>query len=178
MAAKRGHLEAVESLAAALESGGFEPVLVGGMALVILGSPRVTRDFDFLITSQGPPLEELVRVMYRHQLELVTKLNETGEVVRTVDNPGVAAAKVEGAASHSLFFFNSRTGLKVDLLLDHPLPAHAVAGRGTRFKLVSRRIAVASPEDLLRLKEIAYRERKSAADAQDLEFLRRKFEGR
>jgi hypothetical protein len=30
-----------------------------------------------------------------------------------------------------------------------------------------------APEDLLRLKEIAYADRKSAADAQDLEFLRR-----
>lgn len=172
MAAREGHLEAVESLAADLETGGFEPVLVGGMALVVLGSRRVTRDFDFLVTPRGAPLGDLVRVMYRHRLELVTKLDKAGDVVRTVDRAKVAVAKVEAAPSRSLFFFNERTGLKVDLLIDHPLPAHAVALRATRAKFASRRIPVASPEDLLRLKEIASAERTSAADAQDLQFLR------
>lgn len=172
MAARDGHLAAVESLAGDLETAGFEPVLVGGMALVVLGSRRVTRDFDFLVTSRGAPLGEIVRVMYRHRLELVTKLNRAGDVIRTVDQPNVAVAKVEAAPPQSLFFYDERTGLKVDLLIDHPLPAHAVAGRATKVKLTSRRIPVAAPEDLLRLKEIASAERKSAADAQDLEFLR------
>ena len=172
MASSGGHLAAVESLAAELESAGFEPVLVGGMALVILGSRRVTRDFDFLVAAHGPPMAELVRLMYRHRLELVTKLDASGDVVRTVDKVAVAAAKVGGLGATSLFFHNRRSGLRVDLLLDHPFPAHAVAGRAAKVKLRSRRIAVASPEDLLRLKEVARVERKSAADDQDVEFLR------
>ena len=172
MAARDGHLEAVEALAEALEAGGFEPVLVGGMALVVLGSRRVTRDFDFLVTSGGAPLGGIVRLMYRHRLELVTKLNKAGDVIRTVDQANVASAKVEAAPSQSLFFYDGRTGLKVDLLIDHPLPAHAVARRATRVRLTSHRIPVAAPEDLLKLKEIASAERTSAGDAQDLQFLR------
>jgi hypothetical protein len=43
------HLPLVGDVVTALRDAGFEPVLVGGMALVILGSLRVTRDFDFLI---------------------------------------------------------------------------------------------------------------------------------
>jgi hypothetical protein len=166
------HVEAVESLAEALEAGGFEPVLVGGMALVVLGSRRVTRDFDFLVTTGGAPLGEIVRVMYRHRLELVTKLNKAGEAIRTVDQARVAAAKVETDPPQILFFYDGRTGLKVDLLIDHPLPAHAVARRAIPVRLASRRIPVASPEDLLRMNEIASTKRTSASDAQDLQFLR------
>ena len=176
MGAEAGHLESAESLAAELEASGYKPVLVGGMALVVLGSRRVTRDFDLLVTSDGPPIEELVRLLYRHDLELVTKFDAGGEVLRTVDNATAAAAKVKGTRPRptSLFFFNSKTGLKVDLLIDFPLPARGIYERAIRFKLKSQPVFVASVEDLIRLKEIAYADRKSASDAQDLEFLRKK----
>ena len=45
-----GHLERVGELSMALRELGLEPILVGGMALVVLGSRRVTRDFDFVIS--------------------------------------------------------------------------------------------------------------------------------
>lgn len=41
------HLDAVGNVVEALAGLGLPPVLVGGMALVVLGSRRVTRDFDF-----------------------------------------------------------------------------------------------------------------------------------
>jgi hypothetical protein len=110
--------------------------------------------------------------MYRHRLELVSKLSRDGDVIRTVDRPAVAAARVEADPPASLFFYDARTGLKVDLLIDHPLPAHAVADRGVRVRLISRRITVASPPDLVRLKEAAIKERDSRSDEQDLQFLR------
>jgi hypothetical protein len=50
MATAAGHLEEVGVVVGVLTDLGFEPVLVGGMALVILGSRRVTRDFDFVLT--------------------------------------------------------------------------------------------------------------------------------
>jgi len=111
--------------------------------------------------------------MYRHRLELVTQFSPAGEVARTVDKPRVAAAKVKAEKPRSLFFYNAKTGLRVDLLLDFPLSAHSLARRSTSLKLKWGSIRVASPEDLLRLKEIAFADRHSAADGQDLEFLRR-----
>ena len=167
------HLAAVESLADDLGRAGFDPVLVGGMALVILGSQRITKDFDFLVASSGASTRDLVRIMYRHRLELVTKVGPGGEVLRTVDSPRVANAKIGGSQPRSLFFYNEKTGLRVDLLLDFPLPARSVVLRAAKVRLKTGRIAVASPEDLLRLKEIAHADRKSASDAQDLEFLRK-----
>jgi hypothetical protein len=177
VAASDGYLRTVEVLAGALEARGFEPVLVGGMALVLLGSQRVTRDFDFLVSTQGPPTEELVRLLYRHRLELVTKFTAAGEVQRTVDNVRIAVAKLKTEKPRSLFFCNPRTGLRVDLLLDFPLPAHGVAQRADQVKVGSGGIRVASPDDLMQLKELAYADRRSASDAQDLEFLRRMVKG-
>lgn len=177
MAASDDYLRTVGVLAGALDAQGFEPVLVGGMALVLLGSQRVTRDFDLLVSTQGPPTEELVRLLYRYRFELVTKFTPAGEVKRTVDNVRIAVAKLKTQKLQSLFFCNPRTGLRVDLLLDFPLSAHPVAQRADKVRLQSGGIRVASPEDLMQLKEIAYADRRSASDAQDLEFLRRMMQG-
>jgi hypothetical protein len=174
MAASDGYLRAVGRLAADLDARGFEPVLVGGMALVLLGSQRVTRDFDLLVSAQGAPTEELVRLLYRHKLELVTKFSPESEVKRTVDNVRIAVVKLKAERPRSLCFCNPKTGLRVDLLLDFPLPAHPVAERAEKVKLGAGGLRVASAEDLRRLKEIAYADRRSASDAQDLDFLRRK----
>lgn len=173
MADKIDNLEKVLALAEALERKGFQPVLVGGIALVILGSQRVTKDFDFLVSLQDLVVDDLVEVFYKHGFELVTKFNKQGEVLRTVDNQKVAAIKLKSDLPQSLFFFDWKTRLKVDLLLDFPLAAKDVAGRATKVKIRSHSLRVASPKDLLRLKEIAYADRHSAADAQDLEFLRK-----
>ena len=173
MANKIDHLAKVVALSEALEKKGFQPVLVGGIALVILGSQRVTKDFDFLVSQEDLAVDTLASIFYRHHFELVTKFNAQGEVLRTIDNQKVAAIRLKSALPQSLFFFDWRTGLKVDLLIDFPLPAKDIARRANKVKIKSRFLRVASTEDLLRLKELAYADRHSAADAQDLEFLGR-----
>ncbi len=172
MASDLDHLEKIAPLVNALEAGGFQPVLVGGMALVILGSQRITRDFDFLVSAQTVS-SDLMEAIYREGYELVTKFEPAGVVKRTIDNPAVAAARLKMDKPPSVFFFNWTTRLKIDLLLDFPLPAQDLAGRAAKLSTASGFVRVASPEDLLRLKEIAFADRKSASDAQDLEFLRR-----
>jgi hypothetical protein len=170
MARDTDPLKEIFPLLDALEEKGLTPVLVGGMALVVLGSQRITKDFDFLVSSLDPV--DLVKLVYRQAYELVTKFNKAGEVERTVDNPKVAAARLKLDKPRSLFFYNWKTGLRVDLLLDFPLPASDIADRSVKIGKKPRTLRVAAPEDLLRLKEIAYADRKSAADAQDLDFLR------
>jgi predicted nucleotidyltransferase len=170
---KTAHLEKIVVLCEALEKMGLQPVLVGGIALVILGSQRVTKDFDFLVSRQGLSTDDLVEVFYKHHFELVTKFNKVGEVLRTIANPKIAAIKLRSGIPDSIFFFDWETRLKVDLLLDFPLPARDVARRATKVKIKPYLLRIASLEDLLRLKEMAYADRRSAADAQDLEFLNR-----
>jgi hypothetical protein len=154
-----------------LEERGLHPVLVGGMALVVLGSQRVTKDFDLLVSAAGLS-RDLVGVIYQRGYELVTKLNKAGEVERTIENPAVATARLKLDQPRSVFFYNRKTRLRVDLLLDFPLPTQDIADRAAKIGKAPRTLRVAAPEDLLRLKEIAYADRKAATDAQDLVFLR------
>lgn len=177
MANSEDYFRTVVRLADTLETQGFEPVLVGGMALILMGSQRVTKDFDLLVTTQGPPADELVKTLYRDQLELVTKVSAQGEIVRTVDHSRVAAARLKTDKPPSCCFFNKKTKLRVDVLFDFPLPAHRLGQDATMVKVASGEIRVASPEHLLELKEIAWKDRRSASDAQDLEFLRRMVRG-
>src|SRR5258706_11072655 len=112
----------------ALEEKGLQPVLVGGMALVVLGSQRVTKDFDLLVSSTDLS-KDLVGVIYRQGYQLVTKFNKAGEVERTIDNSTVAAARLQLDKPRSVFFYNLKTRLRVDLLLDFPLPTGNIAAR-------------------------------------------------
>lgn len=172
MARDSDPLKELFPLVNALEEKGLQPVLVGGMALVVLGSQRVTKDFDLLVSSANLS-QDLVEVIYRQGYQLVTKLSKAGEVERTIDHLKVAAARLKLDKPRSVFFYNWETGLRVDLLLDFPLPTGNIAARAAKIGKRPRILRVASPEDLLRLKEIAYADRKFATDAQDLEFLRK-----
>jgi hypothetical protein len=171
MAGPTDFLDEVASIAEALRNLGVEPVLVGGMALVILGSRRVTRDFDFVIAQPGDRIKKLVNVFYDRGLELASRLSDQGDVTSTISNRRVASIRLRVDAPASAYFLNPRTGLRVDLLFDFPIPAATLAARATRTKIRARFLHVASDEDLLRLKRIAEANRSSPGDAQDIAFL-------
>jgi len=166
-----GHIESAGTIVDGLRALGFHPVLVGGMALVILGSRRVTRDFDFLIEAPGERLTDIVDLFYEGGFELVARLDESGDVTATIDNRRVAAIRIRADTPDSVYFFNRATRLRIDLLFDFPLPARAVADAAVATKISGRVFTVASAEDLLRLKKIARAARSVAGDAQDIEFL-------
>jgi hypothetical protein len=164
-------LDEAAAIAVALRSLGLEPVLVGGMALVILGSRRVTGDFDFVISTPGDRLEPMLDVFYDRGLELVSRLSGEGDVSATIRNRKVASVRLRHDAPSSAYFWGPRTGLRVDLLFDFPVPASTLAAAATRTKVRSRVFHVASEPDLLRLKKIAKASRASVGDAQDIAFL-------
>lgn len=165
------HLDAVGSVVEALAALALEPVLVGGMALVMLGSRRVTRDFDLLIARPGDALGPLVDALYDRGFELASRVNAEGEVTATITNRRVAAARLRLDAPASAYFLAPRSGLRVDLLFDYPLPAAALARRATTFRIRANAWRVASEADLLRLKKLAQASRSSPGDAEDIAFL-------
>ncbi len=165
------YLDVVGQIIEKLEAHNLSPVLVGGMALVILGSQRVTKDFDFLISEEARNLEMLMQVFYHHGLELVSKINKQREVTRTIDNQKIAYSRLQLDKPDSAYFYNHKTGLRIDLLFDFPLTAIEVSKKAQKKKIRSHTFTIASKNDLIRLKEIAYQNRKLASDAQDLEFL-------
>lgn len=168
---ERDHLDELGPVVQALTDFGAAPTLVGGMALVLLGSQRVTRDFDFVIAHPGQRMSELVGVLYGLGHELVSRFDNNGEVSATIDNERVAAARLRIDAPASASFFNPASRLRLDLLLDFPIEARELAGRAVRRKIRSLVLPVASEDDLLRLKRLAHAGRASASDAQDIAFL-------
>ena len=171
MADPADHLQTVGDIVQGLRALGLEPVLVGGMALVVLGSRRVTRDFDFVIAHPGDRLAGLIGLLYDHGLELVSRLNKMGDVIATIANRKVAASRLHLDAPASAYFFNTATGLRIDLLFDFPILAAKLAEHATRTKIRSYVFDIASEQDLLRLKRIAKAARSSPGDAEDIAFL-------
>ena len=165
------HLQTVGEIVHGLGLLGLEPVLVGGMALVVLGSRRVTRDFDFVIAHPGDRLARTIGLFYNHGLQLVSRLNETGEVISTIASRQVAAIRLRVDAPASGYFFNAATGLRVDLLFDFPIAAAELVKHATRAKIRTHVFDIASEQDLLRLKRIAKAARSAPGDAEDIAFL-------
>jgi hypothetical protein len=171
------HLQAVGEIVRDLRALGLEPVLVGGMALVVLGSRRVTRDFDFVIAHPGDRLARTIGLFYDRGLELVSRLNEVGEAISTIAERKVAAIRLRLDAPASGSFFNADTGLRVDLLFDFPIPAAKLAAHATRITIRTQVFDVASEQDLLRLKRIAKAARSAPGDAEDIAFLESRRKG-
>jgi len=165
------HLQAVGDIVGGLRDLGLDPVLVGGMALVVLGSRRVTRDFDFVIAHPGDRLARTIGIFYDRGLELASRVNDVGQVIATIASRRVAAVRLRLDAPASAYFFNAKTGLRVDLLFDFPIPAATLAERATRTKIRAHVFHVASEEDLLRLKRLVKAERSAPGDAEDIAFL-------
>lgn len=166
-----GLLDDAARIVAALTRLGLEPVLVGGMALVTLGSRRVTRDFDFVLPMPGEHLQAVVDVLYDQGLELAARVDETGDITATIDNRRVASTRLRLDAPSSAYFRHPRTGLRVDLLFDFPVPAAQLAANARRVTVRSQRWLVASEGDLLQLKRVARERRTSPGDAEDIAFL-------
>ena len=165
------HLEQVGEVVAALTALGLQPTLVGGMALVVLGSQRVTRDFDFVVAQPGEHLGGLVDLLYGRGFELASRLDEHGDISATIDNPRVAAARLRLDAPVNASFLDPATRLRIDLLFDFPMAAAVIAERAARRTIRSVVLHIASDADLLYLKRIALADRASASDAQDIAFL-------
>ena len=166
-------IAAVGELLSALTRLGYEPTLVGGMALVTLGSPRVTKDFDFLVVEEAREQKALIRVLYRRGFELVSRTDEHENVTRTIDAQEVASARLRIDRPKNAYFFNRRLGLRVDLLFDFPISARDVHKRSTRRTIQSFPFHIASTRDLIRMKEIAATARGLSNDLHDLEFLKK-----
>jgi hypothetical protein len=171
MADPATYLETVGEIVQDLRGLGLGPVLVGGMALTALGSRRVTRDFDFVVARPGDRLGATVDVLYDRGFELVSRLDDLGDVVATIASRKVAAVRLRIDAPATAYFFNAKTGLRIDLLFDFPLPAATLAERATRTKIRAHVFDIASEKDLLHLKQIARAARSVPGDAEDIAFL-------
>jgi hypothetical protein len=94
-----------------------------------------------------------------------------GDVISTIANRKVAILRLRIDAPVSGYFLKVETGLRVDLLLDFPIPAAKLAEHATRIKIRTHPFDVASEEDLLHLPRIAQAARSARGHAEDIAFL-------
>lgn len=165
------YLTTIGEITRDLRTLGLTPVLIGGMALTVLGSTRVTRDVDLVVRRPGDQLDALFDLFYERGFELVSKFDDARNVLRTIDNRRVASARLRIDGPASATFYNAETGFRLDLLFDFPLEAATLARGATRMKIQSHVFEIASAADLLTLKKIAAAARSFPGDAQDIAFL-------
>jgi hypothetical protein len=135
-------LEALTALEGWLRSEKLDHVYIGGLAVALVGRPRITQDIDGIVLLGGMSIQELLR-----------SATAAGFPPRV---PDAIAFTVE---SRVFLLRHEGTGVPIDLSIGF-LPFEEEAVRRARsIRAKGLDIPVATPEDLLVLKAIAGRPR-------------------
>jgi hypothetical protein len=146
----QGIHRALEDLAPVLEQHRGHSVVIGGIAVIARGVPRVTRDVDVAFSGAAVTL-----------LGLSSDLAAAGIV------PRIADAIAFAAESQVLLSRHTETGVDIDVSLAWlPFELEAIAASAPTM-LGGARLPVAQPEDLVIYKAVAWRPQ----DQQDIERL-------
>ncbi len=163
-----------------LKKESIPAVLIGGLAMRIYNSPRVTHDMDLAIKTID--VDKVIIFMYKHGFYLVMSAGD--ETVRLCQTGGEASEWVTSERPGSMSFFSFPDPVssqempvssvdinsEVDFLYDISIPFSRLYKSAQAIELDAVTISVASAEDLLYLKE--RRSEKSPSDYADIEFLR------
>lgn len=161
-----------------LTSAGITPVLVGGIAMVVYGSSRATRDCDLAVKKTEEAIRKAVRSMYEEGFGLIFDWNEEKFRPNKVEKDLQLAMGWAGVElPESLWFWSNEDEVRVDLVLDIPLEFDELQESAEKRVIEGTRILVASPAALKCMKEAALRSNPNRiTDEQDLLFLKRLLE--
>jgi predicted nucleotidyltransferase len=152
----------VEQILRRLTAAGVDFVVIGGIALVLSGSARLTRDLDIVFAADPANLEALGGVL----VGLEAKLREIDE-----DVPFVPDART--LASVELLTLSTAAGwLDVHRTVDGAPPYRTLRRNAVRVNLGDFAVLVASPHDLIAMKQAAGRPQ-DIADIAELEAILR-----
>lgn len=134
-------IEGVIRLQSHLSKAGIASVVIGGLAVVVWGEPRLTRDVDLKV--------QLQRDQSSHLLETLEP-----DYKLLSDDPRQTLQRT------GMLFIENAAGLRLDLLLaDTPFDDRAI-DRGIGVEIhPSQAITVCTPEDLILYKMISTRPR-------------------
>jgi len=162
-----------------LNDNDVEFVVVGGTALRIYNSPRVTHDIDLSIRIMD--VDTVVRLMYANSYYLVQSLKPAHCILALTAEKAVAWIDREKVGSTAFIqtrsvpqkteIANSEVNIasQIDFLFELAIPFPRLRQRARIVELEDVSFPVASPEDLLFLKK--KRTDKDAADLEDIRFL-------
>jgi hypothetical protein len=141
---------AIGAVAAALAALPARSMIIGGIAVIARGVPRLTRDVDATIDGGGVELRALLEVLRAH--DLVPRIDDV-----------IAFA----GANQVLLLTHAGSGVDVDLSLAWlPFELDALAA-AEQLDIAGTRVPVARAEDLIIYKAVAFRPQ----DQQDIERL-------
>ncbi len=131
---------ALAAVAAALRDSGRPGMVIGGMAAIAHGVPRVTRDIDLAVAGTGTDLAVLLRVFGKHGI--------VPRIERSIEFAG---------RSNVLLLRHGPSGIEVDLSLAWlPFEEEAIAA-ALEVSLAGATVPMVRPEDLVVYKAVAWR---------------------
>jgi len=150
MAADEPLIEAIRSVAAALDSLAAPSMIIGGIAVIAAGVPRQTIDVDATVLGREAPLEDVVVALARQGI-----------------SPRISTALEFARERQVLLLVHDATGVTIEVSFAWlPFEEEALA-RANEIEISGQRIRVARPEDLIIYKAAAWRDR----DKSDIERL-------
>ena len=131
---------ALAALSSALAAIDRPAMLIGGLAVIARGVPRLTIDIDAVVHAEGLDVDRLWAV-----------LRDSGLEPRVADAAQIAQERLV------LLLRHPASGVTVDLSLGWVQFERDAMARATTVDLDGVRIPVATPEDLVVLKAVAWR---------------------
>jgi predicted nucleotidyltransferase len=152
----------VEEILRRLTAAGVDFVIVGGIAMILHGASRLTRDLDIVFAADESNLKSLGQVLVR----LDARLREVEEDVPFVPDAGTLA-NVE-----LLTLATSAGWLDVHRRIDGVPRYESLRRNAERVDLGGFSVLVASPDDMVAMKRAAGRPL-DLADLEELEAIKR-----
>jgi predicted nucleotidyltransferase len=141
--------ELLKKIGAALDSGGFPYMIIGGQAVLLYGEPRLTRDIDITLGATLERLPEMVRLTEANGLEVLV-------------DPSEFTAKTLVLPCR-----DRETGVRLDFMFSWSVYEQQALRRSRRIDLAGMQVQFAALEDIIIHKVIAGRPR----DLEDVRLL-------
>ena len=153
-----------EPLFKALNDGGVRYVVVGGLAIVLHGHPRLTVDVDLVVDLDDEPARRAIDTLVAMGLRPRVPVNP-----RDFADRSVREGWVHDRGMQVFSMFDPSNPMRVvGLFVNHPVPFEELWARSVEFELRGTTVRVASIPDLIQLKRLAGRSQ-DLADIQQLE---------
>ncbi len=139
-------------------------ILVGGMALNLLGGCRNTLDMDVIVEMSDENLRKIVAIMKKagyHVKQPVDPMLIADKKTREdwIENKNMKAFN---------FYKGERTYEEVDIVIDSPVKYKNAAKKAVRVRASGLDLVVVSPEDFIRMKRSSGRDK----DLEDIKILK------